>query len=77
MDHWCSIVGDFNMLEDPSNSMGGSTITISGAELAEWEILCFKFSLQDLWFMQSFARRVESLKFSRSKRRVADANLWD
>ena len=50
MDHWC-IVGDFNMLEDPSDRMGGSTITISGAELAEWEKLCFKFSLQDLWFM--------------------------
>ena len=58
MDHWC-VVENFNMLEDPSNSMGGSTITISGAELAEWEILCFKFSLQDLSFMQSFARRVE------------------
>ena len=34
MDHWC-IAGDFNMLEDPSDHMGGSTITISGAELAE------------------------------------------
>ena len=46
MDHWC-IVGDFNMLEDPSNRMGGSTVTISGTELAEWEKLCFKFNLQD------------------------------
>ena len=51
------------MLEDPSDRMGGSTITISGAELAEWEKLCFKISL------------VEQLQFSRSNRRVADANL--
>ena len=36
MDHWC-VVENFNMLEDPSNSMGGSTITISGVELAKWE----------------------------------------
>ena len=54
MDHWC-IVGDFNMLEDPFDRMGGSTVTILGAELAEWETLCFKFSVQNLWFMQSFA----------------------
>ena len=74
MDHWC-IAGAFNMLENPSDCMGGSTVTISGAELVEWEKLCFKFSLQELWFMQSFARRVESLQFSRSNRPVADANL--
>ena len=36
MDHWC-IVGDFNMLEDPFDRMGGSTVTISGAELAQWK----------------------------------------
>ena len=60
MDHWC-FVGDFNMLEDPSDRMGGSTVTISGSELAEWEKLCFKFNLQDLWFIQSFTIRVESL----------------
>ena len=36
------------MLEDPSDRMGGSTVTISGAEFAEWENLCFKFNLQDL-----------------------------
>ena len=47
MDHWC-IAEDFNMLADPSDLMGGSIITISGAELAGWEKLCFKFSLQDL-----------------------------
>ena len=74
MVHLC-IAGDFNMLEDPSDYMGGSTVTILGAELAEWETLCFKFSVQNLWFMQSFARRVESLQFSHSNRRVADANL--
>ena len=63
------------MLEDPSDRMGGSIVTISSSELVEWEKLCFKFNLQDLWFIQSFARRVESLQFSRSNRRVADANL--
>ena len=55
MNHWC-IVG---ALLGTSGRMGGSTVTISGAELIEWENLCFKFSLQDLSFMQSFARRVE------------------
>ena len=61
------------MLEDPSDRMGGSTVTISGAEFAEWENLCFKFNLQE--FMKSFARRVESLQFCRSSRQVGDANL--
>ena len=50
MDHW-SIAGDFNMLENPFDRMGGSAITISGAELVEWKKFCFKFKLQDLWFM--------------------------
>ena len=63
------------MLEDPCDRVSGSTIAISGAELVEWEILCVKFNLQDLWFMQSLVRRVDSLQFSRIKRRVSHFNL--
>ena len=29
-DHWC-VGGDFNMLEDPSNRMGGSHVTVQGS----------------------------------------------
>ena len=75
MDRWC-IVRDFNMLEDASDPMDGSIVTTSSAKLAEWEKLCFKFSLQDLWFKCSFLqKRVESLQFSRSNMWVVDANL--
>ena len=38
VDNWC-VARDFNMLEDPADRCGGSTLTISGQELANWERL--------------------------------------
>ena len=35
-DHWC-VGGDFNMLEDPMDRVGGSQTTLHGSELAAWE----------------------------------------
>ena len=49
MDHWC-IVGDFNLLEVPSDRMGGSIVTISGTELADYalNLICRIYGLYNL-----------------------------
>ncbi|RYA44468.1 hypothetical protein DD606_25175 [Enterobacter cloacae complex sp. GF14B] len=43
-EHWC-IGGDFNMLEDPSDRIGGSHATVHGVELAAWERFCMTLGL--------------------------------
>ena len=40
--HWC-MCGDWNMIESPIDRLGGSSITISGSQLREWEKLMFKY----------------------------------
>ena len=34
LQHWC-MCGDWNMIESPTDKLGGSSITISGLELCE------------------------------------------
>ncbi len=74
VDNWC-VAGDFNMLEDPADRCGGSTLTISGQELANWERLSLSLRISDAWHLHSFSKERESLSFSRSDRRLAGANL--
>ena len=40
--HWC-MCGDWNMIESPTDRLGGSSITISSLELCEWEKLNFRY----------------------------------
>ena len=40
VDHW-AIAGDFNMLEDVCDRLGGTSQTSSGSDLYEWEHLLF------------------------------------
>ena len=74
VDHW-ALAGDFNMLEDGCDRLGGTSQTISGLELYEWERLIFSLGLLDLWHVSSFARIQDSLEYSRSDRRQSHANL--
>ena len=74
VDHWC-MAGDFNMIEDPMDRKGGSSVTIFGEELAAWERLCLKLRILDVWFMPNVYRYNGSLQFSRSDRRIGGANL--
>ena len=46
LDHW-TIAGDFNMLEDVCDRLGGTSHTLSGSELYEWERLSFSLGLMD------------------------------
>ena len=43
LDNWC-VGGDFNMVEDPCDRVGGRLTIIHGQELAEWENLIFKWT---------------------------------
>ena len=74
VDHW-ALAGDFNMLEDGCDRLGGTSQTISGLELYEWERLIFSLGLLDLWHVSSFTRIQDSLEYSRSDRRQSHANL--
>ncbi len=38
VDHWC-VGGYFNMLEDPTDWVGGSHVMVHGTKLAAWERL--------------------------------------
>ena len=69
IEHWC-MAGDFNMLEDPNDRRGGSTMTVRGSKLGAWERLCFKMGIQDVWFLNTFCKEPNSLRFSRSSRRM-------
>ena len=55
VDHW-AISGDFNMLEDVGDRVGGRSQTVAGSELYEWERLIFALGLMDLWHVSSFVR---------------------
>ena len=44
VDHW-AIAGDFNMVEDVSDRVGGTSQTVAGSELYEWERLIFCFRI--------------------------------
>ena len=55
MDHW-AISGDFNMLEDVGDRVGGMSQTVAGSKLYEWERLIFALGLIDLWHISSFVR---------------------
>ena len=74
IDHW-AIAGDFNMLEDLSDRLGGTSQTLAGTELYEWERLIFSLDLVDLWHVPSFVRIQDSLAYSRSNRRDSHTNL--
>ena len=67
VDHW-AISGDFNMLEDVGDRVGGRSQTVAGSELYEWERLIFALALMDLWHVSSFVRLQDSLEYSRSDR---------
>ena len=64
VDHW-AIVGDFNMLEDGCDRLGGTSQTLSSLELYECERLIFSLGLMDLWHVSSFARIHDSFAYSR------------
>ena len=74
VDHW-AIAGDFNMLEDVSDRLGGISHTISGLELYEWEHFIFALGLMDLWRVSSFEHMQDSLTYSRSDRKQPHTNL--
>ena len=74
IDHW-AIAGDFNMLEDLSDRLGGTSQTLGGTELYEWERWIFSLDLVDLWHVPSFVRIQDSLAYSRSNRRDSHTNL--
>ena len=74
LDVWC-VAGDFNMLEDPLDRLGGSATTVHGEELAEWERLCMTLSICDVWHLPNVYKDQESMKFSRSNRSVVNLNL--
>ena len=74
MDHLC-MVGDFNMIEDFSDRIGGSYALIGVVELITWEWLCLSFSLQDACHVTSFVRLEDSLSFSWLDRRQQGVNL--
>ena len=73
-DCWL-VGGDFNMIEDASDRIGGTTTTISGGEAKCWDSFSFAFGLLDLWKVQSFSRIQGSLHFSRSDGSVVSATL--
>ena len=60
VDCWL-VGGDFNMIEDVANRMGGITITISGWEAKCLNYFCFAYGLLDLWNVHSFSRIQGSL----------------
>ena len=62
LDHWC-ITGDFNMLEDPIDRMGGCSITIHDHESTMWEQLVFSLQVLDAWHAPSMVRTNTSLLF--------------
>ena len=73
-DCWL-VGGDFNMIEDATDRLGGVGTTISGREAKCWDYFCFSFGLLDLWNVHSFLRIQGSLHFSRSDGSVAVTNL--
>ena len=74
VEHWC-VEGDFNMLEDPLDRVGGSQTTLHGSELAAWERLCMTLRISDVWQHEAFLHAPGSLDFSRSDRRQGGTNL--
>ena len=81
--------GDWNMIESPIDRLGGSSVTISGPELRDWEKLIFKYEVTDLWHISTFSRMPDSLLYlcsnrksdalnlSRIDRFYADSFFWD
>ena len=67
--------GDFNMIEDFGDRIGGSHALIGATELITWKRLCLSFRLQDAWHVSSFGRFKNSLSFSRSYRRQQGVHL--
>ena len=74
VDHWV-IAGDFNMLEDVCDRVGGRSHTIDGSKLYEWERLIFYLGLMDLWHVSCFVGLQDYLVYSRSDRRELHSNL--
>ena len=73
-EYWC-VGGDFNMIEAPSDRIGGSHVTVHGSELAAWERICMTLRIDDVWHHEDFGRGHGSLLFSRSDRRIGGSNL--
>ena len=67
--------GDRNMIKSPIDRLGGSSATISGMELREWEKLIFKYEVTYLWHIPTFSRMPDSLLYSCSNRRSDALNL--
>ena len=65
VEHWI-VGGDFNMIEDVNDHIGGSTTTVHGRELAAWEHFLFKTRVNDVWYLVNFSRKNGFLNFSRS-----------
>ena len=74
VEHW-AIAGDFNMLEDGCDRLGGTFQPLFGSKLYEWERLIFSLGLMDLWHVSSFERMQDSLAYSRSDRKQSNTNL--
>ena len=53
-DCWL-VGGDFNMIEEAFDRIGGTTTTISSWEAKCWDSFSFAFGLLDLWKVQSFS----------------------
>ena len=65
--HWC-MCGDWNMIESPTDRLGGSSAIVSGLELHEWEKLIFKYEVTDLWHIPTFSCMHHSLLYLCSNR---------
>jgi hypothetical protein len=63
------------MIENVDDRIGGRNVVVHGYELAEWEKLCMKLRMQDVWSLQNFVRSSNSSVFSRSDRKMMGSNL--
>ena len=74
VNNWC-VAGDSNMIENVEDRIGGSNVVVHRYELVEWEKLCIKLRMQDVWSLHNFVRMSNSLLFSRSDRKMMGSNL--
>ena len=69
VDNWC-VAREFKMLEASIDRCGGSMMTFSDLELANWRRLSLSLHISDVWHLHSFSKECESLSFSRLEKRL-------
>ena len=64
-EEWC-IVGDFDMIKTLHDSSNNNPMVLQGREHKQCEKLCVHLNLRDIWHLNNFQRKRDSLLFSRS-----------